>query len=152
MRFRESKCHDPRDNIFGLHSLARRCRKAGTPVDYSKTATQLCDQLLKHHFLSHGDPLSTAEVIGTSELAYRILGDLAHSEEGQPSNGAEIDKETVTALGNVRGAITFISPSLEILSDSTLGDIISNDYQPELTPWLASQLVIVTTRNYQLHH
>jgi hypothetical protein len=129
LRFQDSKCQDPRDKVFGLHSLAKTCCRAGTLIDYSKTATHSCGQLLKHHFLSHGALLGILNVVRVSEFACQVLEDYPHSRELVIADEVEVDEETATALGNIRGPITFLNPSLETLFDFTLEDIISNDYQ-----------------------
>jgi hypothetical protein len=90
--------------------LPKTCRRAGTPIDYSKTATHLYGQLLKHHFLSHGVLLGIVDVVQASEFAYEVLEDYPHSGELAMADEVEVDEETVTALGNIRGPITFLGP------------------------------------------
>jgi len=44
-----AECEDPRDKVYGLHSLANKCCKLAVPVDYSLVPNELFKRLLIHH-------------------------------------------------------------------------------------------------------
>ncbi|KAL2063514.1 hypothetical protein VTL71DRAFT_5319 [Oculimacula yallundae] len=65
-----ANCVDPRDKIFGLHSLAESCCRAEVPVDYTLRLPQLHHRVLEHCIGRHerGD-----SVVGASLNFHRQL-------------------------------------------------------------------------------
>lgn len=51
--FGEAECHDLRDRIFGLQSMAELCCREAVPVDYSLTWADIYEKLLEHYILHH---------------------------------------------------------------------------------------------------
>lgn len=51
--FSNTECQDRRDKVFGLLSLTRDCCRAAVPIDYGKSASEVCQMVLLHHFRSH---------------------------------------------------------------------------------------------------
>ncbi|KAL2075079.1 hypothetical protein VTL71DRAFT_21 [Oculimacula yallundae] len=58
LQFRDSRCEDPRDTVFGLLGLAKICCRADIRADYSITPEKLCTKLLIHHISFHLNPLN----------------------------------------------------------------------------------------------
>lgn len=47
--FDRAACKDPRDVVFGLHSLCDSCCQKATPVDYSKDTFEIYNSAFSHH-------------------------------------------------------------------------------------------------------
>lgn len=67
--FKDAACKDSRDKLFGLYSLSMECCREHTPVDYFKTAFDLCNSALEHHIDEHVVDKSMAERM---RLAYEF--------------------------------------------------------------------------------
>jgi hypothetical protein len=55
LQFKDSRCEDPRDTVFGLLSLAQDCCRETVRADYSALPEEICTALLMHRLLSHLD-------------------------------------------------------------------------------------------------
>jgi hypothetical protein len=52
-QFRDAKCADPRDMMFGLLGLTTDCCRQACPADYSITPTEVFNNLMFHHIICH---------------------------------------------------------------------------------------------------
>jgi hypothetical protein len=71
-------CHDIRDRVFGLRSLAPVCCKQAVPADYSMGVVSVCVKLLWHHLNEHRSdrPYSTWSITESvlRALTLRVFG------------------------------------------------------------------------------
>jgi hypothetical protein len=49
LQYKDGKCQDPRDKIFGLRNLAAACCKQATPVDYTASLREIFTSVIHHH-------------------------------------------------------------------------------------------------------
>jgi hypothetical protein len=66
-----ANCMDPRDKIFGLHALTRKCCADAVPIDYSLSLFQISTRVLSHHGLSHS---SQPDIFIESQQFQDVLG------------------------------------------------------------------------------
>ncbi|KAH7319322.1 hypothetical protein BKA65DRAFT_99466 [Rhexocercosporidium sp. MPI-PUGE-AT-0058] len=78
-----ANCGDPRDKIFGLHSLAEGCCRVEVPVDYGLQLPQLHRQVLEHCMTQHK---RWDSIIGASQEFHTQLK-ISISEYMNPSGG-----------------------------------------------------------------
>jgi hypothetical protein len=112
-----ANCVDPRDKIFGLHALTRKCCADAVPVDYSLSLFQISTRVLSHHRLSHSSP---DHIVSESRKLHDALGissDHIRNETSKaPTAGLTLEKpdqETLFVVhgnhGNCSGRISFIN-------------------------------------------
>ena len=51
----KSQCEDMRDKVFGVLSLSKQCCREAIPPDYTKTLTEICEDILVHQLVQHPD-------------------------------------------------------------------------------------------------
>ena len=162
--FRESKCFDIRDMVFGLRGISRSI----IPVEYSKSAFELCGEVLKDKFLKnhpcgdlsrYGDrftsvwkgswDMANLDVISHGEFVHKLLlgsnmqpksilasTHYIHQEDSDDSG----DSRRIDATGNISGAICFVTEVLEFYRQQPLEAIERSLRQDLLVSNLIPQL------------
>ncbi|KAM3075272.1 hypothetical protein ACMFMF_005950 [Clarireedia jacksonii] len=132
----EALCSDQRD------SLAKGCCTTATPADYRKTFSETISSVTAHHFRRHADK---ADVIHKYEhfrqTLLRTIPPSLRAAHGffTDTYDALEDQEILKAVGNIRGAILWLSPPLKGLQLKAYMDEL--DYSElNLTSCLEDQL------------
>jgi hypothetical protein len=79
-RHHGAQCIDLRDKVFGIHSLAKDCRKNAVPVDYTKPFHLLCISLLNHSIPHQGTIGEKAMLDGMRAVIKLLLENGANLE------------------------------------------------------------------------
>ncbi|PQE32955.1 hypothetical protein CJF32_00001424 [Rutstroemia sp. NJR-2017a WRK4] len=138
----EALCSDQRDRFFGLYSLAKGCCTAATPADYRKTFSETISSVTAHHFRRHADKADVIHkyehfrqtLLRTIPLSLRAT----HGFFNDTYDALE-DQEILKAVGNVRGAIVWLSPPLKGLQLEEYMDELDCS-ELNLTPCLEDEL------------
>jgi hypothetical protein len=138
---RKAKCEDPRDKIFGLHSLTCLCCQREISIDYSLSWEEVVRNLLRHQVYGHaiapkslfkGNWTFYSRFPAAQEFQqmYRDAANM-YRRGGQTSSSARLSTATVdefceriedvepfnvTFRGYVRGRIYYTSPPLSVLN------------------------------------
>lgn len=61
LRWKTSKCKDPRDKVYGLYNLASDCCRDAIVVDYAMSISQLANMVARHYSQEHDNPITDWE-------------------------------------------------------------------------------------------
>ncbi|KAL5314772.1 hypothetical protein ACEPPN_017419 [Leptodophora sp. 'Broadleaf-Isolate-01'] len=104
-----ANCGDPKDKVFGLHSLAESCCRAAVPVDYGLQLAQVHRQVLEHCMTRHE---RWDSIIGASQEFHKQLK-ISISEylsrSGRLLNISSSDAST-QAVGYSTSSVIYTSP------------------------------------------
>jgi hypothetical protein len=124
-----AECHDPRDRIFGLHSLASACCKEMIPVNYSLSWGEVLGTLVRHQ-ASHssiapkGSWKTPQSTVKEFQEFYRTLASISRDYDQEKSSAKfsfainnfverieVVDPYATTKVrGYIRGRIYYTSP------------------------------------------
>ncbi|KAG4439745.1 hypothetical protein IFR05_004767 [Cadophora sp. M221] len=117
-----AQCMDERDKIFGVRSLASFCCTNAVPVDYSLSFLEICDLLLAHHSVYHGDEEDGAirdsryfqHAMKISSARYEISHQSREHKLliGGDKSCRDQDNSSVAVRAFIQGRIVWISPVL----------------------------------------
>jgi hypothetical protein len=140
-----AECHDPRDRIFGLHSLASICCKREIPVNYSLSWREVLRTLVRHQashpsitpkilkFPKYSWQLPQSTVKEFQEV-YRTMANLSRDCDQERSSakftfafnnfveriGAVNSNTPIRVPGYIRGRIYYSSPLFSSKSVTTM--------------------------------
>jgi hypothetical protein len=149
-----AECHDPRDTIFGLYSLAPACCKKEIPVNYSLSLGEVLRTLVRHQ-ASH--PLiapklwrkTSRSTVKEFQEIYRTIASISRDYDQEKSlakfafainNFVERIEEVNlydrgTVRGYIRGRIYYSTPLFSSNSVITMAVPV-----PDITSWTEIQL------------
>lgn len=108
--YRDAKCADIRDKLFGLHSIALSCCRKSVPIDYTRSTYNLCGMILAHHFYHHSKDGATI-VSQSEDLHRRLRGQTLESTAECPHFDRE-ETNFIEVAGRLRGVAYFVSGPL----------------------------------------
>jgi hypothetical protein len=138
-----SQCEDIRDKVFGVLSLSKYCCREAVPPDYTKTLTEICEDILAHQLAEHANAKLPSNPTHTLLQALQLSFQLIDEREGPlPPMKLSLEEtrreELVTKQVTLAGRILWLlyppkakpkSPlpisSLPLIKDLGLGDLIS---------------------------
>ena len=117
--YKEARCIDPRDKVFGLHSLAGDCCKRAIRIDYAKTGFEIGGLLLEHHIFHHMDgtkPFPVREYRRLHTLLQAQVNFIFSPRSIRPDYHYEsAERRLVDLAGTVKGTISWLSPYFDSL-------------------------------------
>ncbi|PMD31844.1 HET-domain-containing protein [Hyaloscypha variabilis F] len=120
MTYREAGCVDPRDKVFGLHSLAENCCWSAISVDYKKSAFEISGLLLGHHIFHHMEG-SRLPAIATAAYLQSLLKITLQFKlypwRLQPHDSYYrcAERRSIELPGTIEGNISWLSPFFDKL-------------------------------------
>jgi hypothetical protein len=118
--YKDAACVDPRDKVFGLHSLSEDCCKNALSIDYAKSTFEIGGMLLEHHFSHHmraSELLPFPACQRLHDLLQAKISFVISSRSLRPIDyhyGSAEDK-LVELAGTVVGNISWLSPFFDSL-------------------------------------
>lgn len=149
----ESKCQDPRDQAFGLHSLADNCCKAAVPVQYDISLPELAYKICHHNHLVHSKRHLESFHVAQSREVYRALWSNPSSRDERVSNivfSWEAERGLKTSA-NLRGQIKFVSPRMGDINRLQGNGLLASDFELEKYDVILTQLQYILKERHGKH-
>ena len=108
-KYGSANCGDPRDKIFGLHSLAESCCRVEIPVDYDLKPAQIHRRVLEHCITRHE---RWDSIIGSSQSFHKQLKItlLAYLDRTGRQVNISSSWADITAVGYSASSIIYVYP------------------------------------------
>jgi hypothetical protein len=139
----KSQCEDMRDKVFGVLSLSKHCCREAVPPDYTKTLTEICEDILAHQLAEHPNAKlpsnPTHTLLQALQLSFQLIDELEGPLPPMRLSLKETRREELVAkevtLGGqilwlvyppkVKPKSSSTISSLPLIKDLGLGDLIS---------------------------
>jgi hypothetical protein len=113
--YKEAGCVNPRDKVFGLHSLAASCCRKAISIDYAKSPFEIGGMVLKHHIFNHMEETELSAVPACRDLQKLIKAKVpfvvsSRSLRPMDCNYASAKHKLIHISGYVEGTISWLSP------------------------------------------